>query len=141
MSQALIEQFKDSYRDMAAMELDALGDLYDEQILFKDPVHEVKGLPALRDYFSNIMGDVRECRFEFLDQLVTDRVAYIKWNMHFCHPKLSAGRLLTVRGVSQLQFDERIYYHEDIYDMGAMVYEHIPVFGGVTRWLKRRLAD
>ncbi len=141
MSQTLIEQFKESYRDMAVMKLDALGDLYDDKILFKDPVHEVKGLPALRDYFSSIMSDVRECRFEFLDQLVVEKAAYIKWNMHFRHPGLSSGRLLTVRGMSQLQFDERILYHEDVYDMGAMVYEHIPVVGGLTRWLKRRLAD
>ena len=139
MSQTLIEVFKDRYRDMTTMELDDLGSLYDDNILFKDPVHEVQGLSALRDYFGNMMGDVEECRFEFLDQLVADGIAYIKWNMHFRHPKLSSGRLLTVRGVSQLHFKERVHYHEDVYDMGAMVYEHVPVVGGMTRWLKQRL--
>ena len=46
-----------------------------------------------------------------------------------------------MRGVSQLQFGEKgIYYHEDIYDMGALIYENIPLFGGGVRWLKQRLA-
>ncbi|MGK0500557.1 MAG: esterase/lipase superfamily enzyme [Oceanicoccus sp.] len=141
MNKEIIELFKDSYRDMVAMDLSRLDRLYTDNLVFKDPVHEIRGLPAMQDYMAEMVANVEECRFEFLDQLMADGTAYIKWNMHFRHPKLAAGQLISVRGVSQLQFDERIHYHEDVYDMGAMVYEHVPVIGGVTRWLKNRLAS
>lgn len=123
------------------MDLSKLDRLYTENLLFKDPVHEVRGLVAMQDYMAAMIANVSECRFEFLDQIATDNTAYIKWNMYFRHPKLQAGNLLTVRGVSQINFAERIHYHEDFYDVGSMVYEHVPVIGGLTRWLKRRLAN
>ena len=125
---------------MVAMDLSKLDQLYTATLQFKDPVHELRGLVAMQDYMAAMIVNVEECRFEFLDQIVTDNTAYIKWNMRLRHPKLQAGKLLTVRGVSQINFAERIYYHEDFYDVGAMVYEHVPVLGSLTRWLKRRLA-
>ncbi|WP_101758977.1 nuclear transport factor 2 family protein [Oceanicoccus sp. KOV_DT_Chl] len=141
MSSDIIKLFKDSYRDMLAMDLSQLDQLYADNIVFKDPVHEIRGLIALQDYMAAMCANTQACQFEYLDQVVTDQSAYIKWNMHFRHPKLGGGKLITVRGVSQIQFAERIYYHEDIYDMGEMVYEHVPLVGGLTRWLKARLAD
>jgi hypothetical protein len=141
MNNQLIDRFKQSYQDMTAMDLSRLDQLYTTNLQFKDPVHEVRGLVAMQDYMAAMISGVSECRFEFLDQIATDNTAYIKWNMYFRHPKLAAGKLLKVRGVSQINFAERIYYHEDFYDMGAMVYEHVPVIGGVTRRLKRRLAN
>ena len=136
----IIKLFKASYSDMMKLDLGRLDQLYTDDLVFKDPVHQVRGLPAMQDYMADISTNVDECRFEFLDQLVSDSVAYMKWDMHFRHPKLGGGQLITVRGISQIHFDERIHYHEDAYDMGQMVYEHIPVVGGVTRWLKARLA-
>ncbi|MFA7553964.1 MAG: nuclear transport factor 2 family protein [Spongiibacteraceae bacterium] len=139
MGNPIIERFKCSYQDMLQMDLSQLDQLYAKNIIFKDPVHEIKGLAILQDYMADLSGNLLECRFEYLDELLSNREAYIKWNMHFRHPRLAAGKLLTVRGVSQLNFDKKIYYHEDFYDLGAMLYEHVPVVGGMTRWLKRRL--
>ena len=141
MNEPIISLFKDSYRDMLAMDLSRLDELYAEDIVFKDPVHELRGLVALQDYMAGMMINITNCQFEYLDQQVSADTAYIKWDMHFSHPKLNANKLITVRGVSQIQFNDRIYYHEDIYDVGAMVYEHVPVFGSITRWLKSRLSD
>jgi hypothetical protein len=60
--------------------------------------------------------------------------------MHFRHPGLG-DRLISVRGVSHLQINDKIDYHEDFYDMGAMLYEQLPLIGTVTRWLRLRLAS
>jgi esterase/lipase superfamily enzyme len=140
MNNDIIDLFKHSYQDMTLMDLSKLDRIYSDTILFKDPVHEVRGLVALQDYLADVSSNIDECRFEFLDEMLSESGAYLKWNMHFRHPKLASGKLLSVRGVSQIHFGERIFYHEDIYDMGAMVYEHVPIVGGLTRWLKGRLA-
>jgi hypothetical protein len=33
-----------------------------------------------------------------------------------------------------------VYLHHDYFDAGALLYEHVPILGGVIGWLKGRLA-
>jgi hypothetical protein len=137
---SLIERFKTYFRVLHEADLSRLREIYREQIVFRDPVHEMRSLVQLEDYFTSLCSDLSECRFEYLDEMISERSAYLKWVMHFKHPKLG-NRLISVRGVSHLKFGEKIEYHEDFYDMGAMLYEQLPVLGNVTRWLKLRLAS
>jgi hypothetical protein len=136
----LIERFKAYFKILHESDLSQLRDLYSEQILFKDPVHEIRGLVELEDYFTSLCADLSDCRFEYLDEMITDQAAYVKWMMHFKHPKLG-NRLISVRGVSHLKISDKIDYHEDFYDMGAMLYEQLPLIGNVTRWPRLRLAS
>lgn len=138
MSHSLIDNFKTLYGDLVKADLSQLDQLYGSDIIFKDPIHEVQGLVALEDYMSAICQGLDYCQFEYLDELMGQNSAYIKWIMHFRHPKLGK-RLISVRGATHLNFDSKITYHEDLYDMGAMLYEHLPLLGPSTRWLKRRL--
>ena len=135
----LIERFKDFYSELHSADLSQLQAIYDNDIVFKDPVHEIKRLVGLEDYFTELCRDVSECRFEYLDELVSETSAYITWIMYFRHPKLN-NRLISVRGVSHLNFTDKVTFHEDVYDMGAMLYEHIPLLGRLIRWLRQRLA-
>ena len=138
---ALIERFKTFYQHMLETEWAELDTIYDQNVIFCDPIHRVEGRQALYRYFDELCHDLTHCHFDFLDQIILPNKAYLKWDMHFVHPKLGSQKSITVRGVTQLQFrDSGIYYHEDIYDMGAMLYENIPLFGGGVRWLKHRLA-
>ena len=136
----LVDQLKSYYKDLHAADLSELHRIYADNVTFKDPVHTIQGLVDLEDYFQALCSDLSDCRFEFLDELVSEGSAYIKWVMHFRHPKLG-NRLISVRGVSHLKFSDRIDYQEDFYDMGAMLYEQLPLLGNVTRWLRHRLAS
>jgi hypothetical protein len=60
--------------------------------------------------------------------------------MDYAHKRLRQGRIITVRGMSQVRYTTRIFYHEDCYDLGALLYEHLPGIGLATRHLKHRLA-
>lgn len=135
----LIERFKAFYQDVKHPQLDKIDEIYTEDVLFKDPVHELRSAEKLHAYLSEMSVNVHSGRFEYLDQIVSDNTAYIKWNMHFKHPKLGS-KTITVRGISQVQFNERIYFHEDVYDLGELIYEHVPLLGSVVKSLKKRLA-
>jgi esterase/lipase superfamily enzyme len=137
---SLIERFKTYFRVLHESDLSRLREIYSDQVLFKDPVHEIRGLVELEDYFTSLCTDLSDCRFEYLDEIISDHSAYLKWEMHFRHPRLGSRRI-SVRGVSHLRVSDKIDYHEDFYDMGAMLYEQLPVLGNVTRWLKLRLAS
>lgn len=138
-SSLLIERFKAFYLDVKHPQLDKIDEIYTEDVLFKDPVHELRGAETLHAYLSEMCANVHSGRFEYLDQTVSENTAYIKWNMHFKHPKLG-NKTITVRGISQVQFDERIYFHEDVYDLGQLIYEHVPLLGFFVKGLKKRLA-
>jgi len=138
---AVLNRFKMFYSDLTRSELAELDGIYAEHVVFRDPIHQVDGRAALFHYIEDLCSNIQSCQFKYLDEMISNGNAYIKWDMIFRHPKLDGGRVVTVRGVSQLSFDESgIYFHEDFYDLGAMLYEHVPVFGFGVRWLKRRLA-
>lgn len=135
----LVDRFKAFYQNLANIPLDDIESVYHPEVVFKDPVHEVRGISHLHHYMQSICSGLSSGRFQYLDQMVSDHTAYIKWNMYFIHHKLGEKEIV-VRGVTQIQFGEQIYYHEDIYDMGEMLYENVPVFGAGIGWLKKRLA-
>ena len=136
----IIEQFKRFYEVYDPQDLQQLDSIYSEGVTFRDPIHTLSGRSEVKTYLRDMAQNLNSCRFLYLDEQVGEGVAFIKWNMHFSHPKLAGGAEVVVRGVTEVRFDERIYYHEDFYDMGAMVYEHVPLIGRLVGWLRRRLA-
>lgn len=122
--------------------LDKLGHVYADDIQFCDPVHTVNGIVEMRKYFAGMMGGLEECRFEFHDSLETPErgEASLFWTMHYRHRKLAGGQLLSLPGASHLRFAQKVYYHRDYYDLGAMLYERVPLLGSVVRHIKQGLA-
>ena len=139
--QAIVERMKSAYRIFSVQSLALLPSIYRDDVRFADPVHQLHGLPALTAYLAGLAQNLAHCEFVYDAQTVAADSACICWNMHFRHRALRGGALLSLRGISRIGFDGgKIHSHEDFYDLGAMVYEHVPVIGTVTRFLKRRLA-
>ncbi len=136
----IIEDFLDLYRELDADTPKRLGAVYSETVHFKDPVHSVMGLPALQRYFTEVSEHLVFCRFEFLTVEANEHTAFLRWTMSYSHPRLAAGRALALNGASYLRGDEKIEYHEDYYDLGAMVYEHVPILGRLVSHLKHGMS-
>ncbi|HXR02315.1 MAG TPA: nuclear transport factor 2 family protein [Pseudomonas sp.] len=139
------EFLRDYARRFAALDkhnLHLLGELYSDDIAFADPLHEVHGLPALRQYFAQLYANVRELRFKFdaYDQ-VREGKGYLRWTMTYRHPRLNQGEPIVVQGCSHLLWrEDKVFQHRDFFDAGALLYEHLPLMGRLIRWLKGRLA-
>ncbi|WP_043307151.1 nuclear transport factor 2 family protein [Pseudomonas sp. ML96] len=136
-----LRRFAADFATLDANNLHRLGALYAEDIRFRDPLHEIHGLPALHDYFAELYANVREVQFDIHghDQ-VGDGEGYLRWTMSYRHPRLRGGALIRVDGCSHLLWRDKVYQHRDYFDAGALLYEHLPLMGGVITWLKRRLA-
>ena len=136
-----LHRFATEFAALDASNLARLGQLYSDDVLFRDPLHEVRGLPALQRYFAEMYANVGRLDFDFhsFDQ-VCDGEGYLRWTMHFRHPRLRGGAPISVDGCSHLLWWDKVYQHRDYFDAGAMLYEHLPLMGGVIAWLKRRLA-
>lgn len=137
---ALIRDLKDFYRDPKAIDLDRIDRLYTQDVEFHDPVHSIHGRLALKNYLKTLYADNPDIRFTYLDDQIGENSATITWRMRFRHRRLNGGRAVELKGVTLIRFTDRIYFHEDYYDLGAMLYQHIPVLGWMIRFINRRLS-
>jgi len=137
---AFIERFKDFFRVLHDSDLSQLHRFYADQIVFRGPGHQARGLVELEDYYASMSEDLTRCRYEFLDELITGNSAYLKWVLHFRHPRLH-NRCFSLRGVSHLKWADRIHYQEEFFDMDAILREQFPMFDNVARWIKLRMVS
>ena len=134
------ERFKFFYQDYGDNSLNLLQSIYSSNVNFKDPNHEIQGLNELTQYFDKGRQNLIQCRFDFLNEMLAENEAYITWDMTFQHKRIQKGKSVTVRGMSHIEFDDqRITLHEDVFDLGAMIYENIPVAGKLVRAIKSKL--
>ena len=55
------------------------------------------------------------------------------------HRKVGGGEPIILDGVSVFKYEEgKAVYQRDYFDLGAMIYEKVPVLGSVVRWIKKR---
>lgn len=135
----LLQDFKAFYRKANVSDLDPMERLYTQDVEFRDPLHTILGILALKNYVRNLYSKSNYIEFEYTDELRSENSATIAWLMKFSHPSLAGGKLISLRGMTQIRFTDRIYYQEDFYDLGAMLYQHIPVLGSVVRLVNRQV--
>lgn len=130
------------YQRLDKTTLGELNQIYHPNIEFQDAAHRMVGLEALQRYFAELYRNVNQCRFLIGEVFSHPEGGMITWQMELSHPKLNGGKLVTVAGVSHLKFaDDKVIYHRDYFDLGEMVYEHVPVLGHLVRIIKQRLGQ
>lgn len=137
------DAFKQYYLGFNQEAIAKLDQIYTSDIVFIDPIHEIKGLDNVKQYFSEMCGNLSHCQFSFHGETIADDSAWFKWVMEYRHPRLKSGKLMSLTGATYIRYDSidsKIKAHEDFYDMGSMIYEHIPLLGGAVGLLKQRLA-
>ena len=138
-----MEKFLDVYRTLNAENLHLLKEIYAKEVRFIDPAHEIVGLKALTAYFAKLYENIEPPRFRFAHYMAGDSEGYVQWEMEFSHSKLGGGKAITVPGASFVRFDSsgKALFHRDYFDLGAMLYEHLPVLGRIVTSIKRRLGS
>ena len=119
-----------------------LSEVYAAHIQFEDSFHRIDGINHLYHYFQSLYENVESISFDFHDDWVSDQGGVVSWTMTFVHPKLNAGQPISVEGMSKLTIEKNlIVHHQDYFDGGALLYEHVPLMGSVVKYLKKRMAS
>ena len=139
-NQRLLSSLMSFYEDFSVENLSKLDEVYTQDIEFIDPVHKVDGILSLKHYLKKMAANLTHYSIRYLDVLSGENTAYVTWEMDFAHKSINGGKMITVRGMSHFKFTSRVYYHEDSYDLGALIYDHLPLLGAITRSLKERMA-
>ncbi len=137
--ETVVERFKQTHYRLNGGSLGLLNELYDDDVSFEDPFHRIAGLPQLTAYFESLYRHVTSCSFVFHDEAATQDQAFLTWTMSWVHPRLNGGRLVTVPGSTHIRFREKVWYHRDYFDTGAMLYEQLPVIRSIIRAIKARI--
>lgn len=138
-AEAFLARFRQGFRELRHDSLHRLDELYAEDVVFEDPLHRISGRTALREYFARMYAGVEEIDFDFGDCLVGPGQAMLTWTMHLRHRRLRPGEALALPGATHLRFAAQAYYHRDYFDAGALLYERLPLLGGVVRAVRRRV--
>jgi len=137
---SLLQDFKAFYLKPDAATLEKADRLYTQDIEFRDPLHTIHGILAFKSYLKSVYTGPTDIRFEYLDEQCGEHWACITWVASYRHGALGGGRTLELRGTTQIRFTDRIFYQEDFFDVGAMVYQHLPVLGPIVRYINRRIS-
>ena len=127
-----------STEDQKAM----LKDTYADQVFFNDTLKTLRSgaaveahLLATADMLSS--GSVK-CVSEMRDD---NGDYYVRWEMSYAGPKLNSGNPIVTVGMTQLRFNEqgRVIFHQDYWDSSTGVFEHIPMVGGLVKFVRGRM--
>lgn len=142
------------YEKLDKTSTELLKSVYSDDIVFRDPLHEVHGLTALNDYFSELYMNVAAIDFVFHHPMgplpagntheilegAEQGLAWLSWTMTYRHPRLNGGKDIAVEGASRLEFHHgKVIRHRDFFDAGELLYEQLPVLRSVIGLLKRRM--
>ncbi|MDN3649797.1 nuclear transport factor 2 family protein [Reinekea marina] len=140
--QTIIERLQRTYNCLNKENIDSdlLDQLYTDDILFQDPLHQFQSLSKLRDYFKRLYKNVDHISFNYQDVEANDREAFVTWSMTFLNRNFNKGNPVTVEGISHLKFrDGKISSHRDYFDSTHMIFDHIPLMGRIIRMIKNKL--
>ena len=136
-----LNEFTSVYQKLNTDNLVLLNSIYHQEITFIDPIHEIKGLDELQQYFQGLYQNLESCQFIISEVISQPNQAAIYWKMTYQHPKLNKGNEVSVFGSSHLKAKEgKVIYHRDFLDLGSMLYEQLPVLGKVIRLIKSKAA-
>jgi limonene-1,2-epoxide hydrolase len=133
-----VEKFISCYQKLSTDNLATLKEIYHEDIHFQDPACELHGLNSLLDYFRHLYQDIESCNFVIQGKSSIDEQAFVSWEMSIKHRRIRDS--ISVEGISHLKLlDGKIVSHRDYFDLGALVYEHLPVLGKLVLRIRKRL--
>ncbi len=133
-----LKRLIDCFQTIAPDTLPGLAGIYTDDVFFKDPFNEVRGLTAVTRIFAHMFEQVDAPRFVITGSVLQGDQAFVIWDFRF-RMKRFARDEQCIRGASQLKFaaDGRACFHRDYWDAAEELYEKLPVLGALMRALKR----
>ena len=105
MEQIIIEKFRNYFAQMDFSNDSMLSEIYSDNVVFIDPIHEINGIDNLSKYFDKLNSNLVEGSFLFTDESILDNKAYLSWEMNL---KLKRpNKNVKASGISVLTIEEK----------------------------------
>ncbi len=143
MAQAHLKP-KDFFNALNKNTMHLVDEFYDESIIFLDPIVEINNRKQMKSYYTNMYNNVDSISWVFPEEINEKDSCVLTWTMTLKAKKLNANKPVIVDGVSVIKFggkEGKAIYHRDYFDMGAFIYEGLPILGGMVRFVKSKMAS
>ena len=112
---------------------------YAPDVYFNDTLKTLRGRPAVEAYFMRMPQHTDFVRGKILDHSRSGTNHYVRWILDVRYK--GAKETVRTMGVTLLRFDKDgcVVLHQDFWDSSAGFYEHLPVLGGIVRWIKSKI--
>lgn len=126
------------YENLSPSTLDELAMVYVDEVQFKDPFNSIKGIASLRAIFAHMFDSLENPKFVISEAITQGDQAFLIWDFEFTRKGLPSP--LRIHGSTHIRYapDGRVNWHRDYWDAAEELYNHLPVVGGLFRWLQRR---
>lgn len=140
-AEAKVQDIAKFFNEFSYEKIDLADTFYDEKIEFHDPLGSIYGLKDIKAYYAKLYKEVISIRFEFTSVVTQGEEQVGIWIMHLRAKGIKNGQEISVPGSSHIKYKNgKAIYHRDYFDMGAFVYEHVPVLSRVIKFIKGKLA-
>jgi steroid delta-isomerase len=135
---ASLQKLIEFFETIAPANIGQLAQVYTDDVFFKDPFNEVRGLAEVTRIFSHMFEQVDQPRFVVTSHVLQGDQAFLTWDFLFRMKRFSSTEQC-IRGATQLRFtpDGRANFHRDYWDAAEELYEKLPLLGSLMRGLKR----
>ncbi len=129
------------FESITPARIDQARTLVTEDVRFKDPFNDVRGLDKFLKILEKMFEDADDINFRMREIAGDGPVYFLRW--HFtCLPKsqfLKGEWHIDGMSVITLTDDGRVKEHVDYWDTGEYLYDRLPVIGALLRFLRRPL--
>jgi steroid delta-isomerase len=116
------------YENLSPITLSTIGEVYTDEVFFKDPFNEIIGVSSLEKVFEKMFEQIPTAKFFILDVVEEEDMAFMNWQLSF-H---AFGKDQVIHGASHLKFSgHKLNYHRDYWDSSEELFGKIPVVGPV----------
>ncbi|MEO0605146.1 MAG: nuclear transport factor 2 family protein, partial [Myxococcota bacterium] len=124
-----VDRFRESFANFDPATPFPVEQVYAPDVTFEDPAHRIDGREALAAYFARLDRNLKAARFTFHHDVRGDSVAALSWTMEL-HLRVGPRRPVVVPGTTWVEHDAHLVTSQrDHFDLGAMLYEQVPVLG------------
>lgn len=116
------------YESLSPITLSSIGEVYADDVFFKDPFHEINGIAELKKVLERVFEQVPTAKFFILDVVEEEDIAFMNWQVAF----MAFGKEQVIHGASHMKFAaNKVNYHRDYWDSSEELFGKIPVVGSV----------
>lgn len=141
-TEAALQRLATMYEQLTPEMLPRFHEYYAPNAQFKDPFHDVCGIPAITQIFRQMFTSVDQPRFIVKQHLVQGDHAFLGWEFHFRMRRWRTEVDQCIRGATLVRFDThgRVVMHRDYWDAAEELYEKLPLLGPLMRWLRKSVS-
>jgi len=116
--------------------IDALGELYDDHVMFRDPIQTLHGRDAVLEMNRRLVARTRGLRFEVEEAIGSPSAVHMAWTLEMTP---AVGPTLRIDGMTRFRIENgKIVEHFDYWDLLGAVMDTVPLAGSVYRMIMAR---